>query len=503
MPIWLKEKLFLKKNIQKELSKLGDVEIKYLPPLLFNEHHQSHAASAFFPSPFEKAAVLCLDGVGEWATTSCWTGEENHLKPIWEIQFPHSIGLLYSAFTYYLGFKVNSGEYKVMGLAPYGEPKYTELILDHLIDLKKDGSFKLNMKYFDFPTGLKMINNNFEKLFGEKTRAPESELTQFHKDVAHSIQDITEEIVRRLAMSIRKETGQHNLCLAGGVALNCVANGLLLKEKIFDNIFIQPAAGDGGGALGAAYSVWHEYLKNRKPQALQDDLMKGSYLGPKYSQEEIKKILESFNAKYITFNNQEELFAKIVDLIIEGKVIGLFQGRMEFGPRALGSRSIIGDPRDDQMQSTMNLKIKFRESFRPFAPAILAQRVSDYFSINTQSPYMLLVADVLDKHINEKSKIPAVTHVDNSARIQTVHEKTNPFFHKLLSHFEMKTGCPLLINTSFNVRGEPIVNTPEDAYLCFMRTSMDCLILENMLLMKEEQFPLIGDSNWKKNYELD
>jgi carbamoyltransferase len=500
MPIWLKDKLFLKKNIKKELSLLSATKKKINTPLLFTTHHQSHAASAFFPSPFNEAAVLCLDGVGEWATTSVWLGKENQLIPKWEIKFPHSLGLLYSAFTYFTGFKVNSGEYKLMGLAPYGEPVYVDLILEKLINIKDDGTYRLNMQYFDFATQLKMTGKRFENLFGRPARSSESEITQQDMDIARSIQVITEEIVVKLAKTIRQELNVENLCLAGGVALNCVANGKIAQEKIFNNIWIQPAAGDAGGALGAALSVWHEYLKN--PRIIhQTDSMKGSYLGPHYSNEEIKTFLDREGAQY-TLLSDEQLFQYTTELLKKQKVIGWFQGRMEFGPRALGNRSIIGDARSQKMQSLMNLKIKFRESFRPFAPAVLNEKKSDWFDLKSPSPYMLLISQVnhskftsftedrlsgLDKLKIARTFIPAVTHVDYSARIQTVHAETNPRFHRLISTFEKLTTCPVIINTSFNVRGEPIVCTPEDAFRCFMSTKIDCLIMENIVLLKEDQ----------------
>lgn len=499
MPIWLKDKLLLKKNLKKELAKLA-ANKKFSAPLLFTQHHQAHAASAFFPSPFSEAAILCLDGVGEWATTSVWLGKNNQLIPQWEIKFPHSLGLLYSAFTYFTGFKVNSGEYKLMGLAPYGEPKYVDLIFKHLIDVKNDGTYRLNMAYFSFATGLKMTNKRFAKLFQRPPRAPEAAITQDDMDIARSIQVVTEEIVLRLARTIRCELKVENLCLAGGVALNCVANGKIWQEKIFNDLWIQPAAGDAGGAVGAALSVWYEHLKRpRYPKKM--DAMKGAYLGPQFSNVEIKDFLQQQGARFHYLPNTE-LFTRVAQLIDQQKVVGWFQGRMEFGPRALGNRSILGDARSRDMQSVMNLKIKFRESFRPFAPAILAEKMSAWFDINYSSPYMLLVADVnKDKFISStitdaqgfdklklpRTQIPAVTHVDYSARLQTVHAETNPRFHALLQAFDQLTGCPVMINTSFNVRGEPIVCTPADAWRCFMSTGIDCLVLENILLLKEEQ----------------
>lgn len=500
MPVWLKDKLFSKKILKKELAQLTAKKKPLSAPLLFTQHHQSHAASAFYPSPFDEAAVLCLDGVGEWATTSLWIGKNNLLIPQWEIKFPHSLGLLYSAFTYFTGFKVNSGEYKLMGLAPYGEPLYVDLILKHLIDVKEDGTYRLNMKYFDYAAGLKMTNERFSKLFGRPPRHPESDITQQDMDIARSIQVVTEEIVLKLAKSIRREYKVENLCLAGGVALNCVANGKIWNENIFKELWIQPAAGDAGGALGAALSVWNEYLNNpRHPDKL--DSMKGSYLGPNFSNDEIKAFLNEKRACY-HYLTDAELFERTAQLMNQQKVIGWFQGRMEFGPRALGNRSIIGDSRSQEMQSIMNLKIKFRESFRPFAPAVLFEKTHDWFDLNYNSPYMLLVAQVNGKRFThhperklsgfEKLKttrttIPAVTHVDYSARVQTVHPETNPRFHQLIKAFDALTGCPVVINTSFNVRGEPIVCTPEDAFRCFMSTHIDCLVLENILLLKEEQ----------------
>ncbi len=519
MPVWLKDKLFLKTTLRKELASLGGIKIKELPPLLFTAHHESHAASAFYPSPFAEAAVLCLDGVGEWATTSVWHGKENSLKPLWEIDFPHSLGLLYSAFTYYTGFKVNSGEYKLMGLAPYGQAKYVDLILDNLLDLKEDGTFRLEMSYFNYATGLTMTGSKFHKLFGGPPRKAESEVTQKEMDIARSIQAVTEEIVLRLARTIKQEQQVDNLCLAGGVALNCVANGRILRECGFENIWIQPAAGDAGGALGAALSVWYDYLdKPRTPDGSQDS-MQGSYLGPRFSNEEIKSYLESAGAVYTQLDDLQ-LLPMLAQLLDQGNVVGWFNGRMEFGPRALGGRSIIGDPRNTQMQTQMNLKIKYRESFRPFAPAVMAQKVSDWFEIESESPYMLLVAPVsadkridssdadtklfgLDKLKIPRSQIPAVTHVDYSARVQTIHQETNPRFYQLSDEFEKITGCPVLINTSFNVRGEPIVCTPEDAYRCFMRTEMDFLVLENVLLAKTDQPEIERDNSWQQEFELD
>ncbi|MDA0823859.1 MAG: carbamoyltransferase [Proteobacteria bacterium] len=518
MPVWLKEKHFLKDLLKKELAAAGNCTVKDLPPLLFTEHHQSHAASAFFPSPFEESVVLCMDGVGEWATTSVWMGDGNSLNPEWEIDFPHSLGLLYSAFTYFTGFKVNSGEYKLMGLAPYGEPKYTDLILDKLLSLKDDGSFRMDMSYFNYANGLTMTNGNFDDLFGGPPRKPETPVTQREMDLASSIQAVTEEVVLRLARTVKKETNSDYLCLAGGVALNCVANGRLQRERVFKDIWIQPAAGDAGGALGAALSVWHEYLDMPRV-ADPADSMAGSYLGPKFSELEIKSYLDSANANYKNLDDTK-LMPQLADILAQENVIGWFQGRMEYGPRALGGRSIIGDPRSKAMQSVMNLKIKYRESFRPFAPSVLANRVSDYFDIDHCSPYMLLVAPVterlrkpmtkeqeslfgIEKLNVPRSEIPAITHVDYSARIQTVHQETNPRYYDVIKHFEQRTGCPIIVNTSFNVRGEPIVCTPEDAYRCFMRTEMDYLVIERFLMAKADQPVWQKDDSWKDEFELD
>ena len=517
MPIWIKEKLFLKVTLRRELMQFQGV--KELPKLLFNEHHRSHAASAFFPSPFKSAAVLCIDGVGEWATTTAWIGKENKLKPIWQISFPHSLGLMYSAFTYYCGFKVNSGEYKLMGLAPYGKPIYADLILENLIDVKSDGSFRLNMHYFNYAIGLTMTNNAFNKLFGGLPRKSESPVSQREMDIASSIQYVTEEIVLKLCHSIYKETKIKNLCLAGGVALNCVSNGRVLREGPFEKIWIQPASGDAGGSLGAAFSTWYEYCNSKRKADDKNDSMKGSYLGGSYNSSEIMKYLDSVDAKYTSMAD-DVLLPKLAKLLSEGNVVGWFNGRMEFGPRALGARSIIGDPRSQSMQSTMNLKIKYRESFRPFAPAIKDTSVSKWFDQDVESPYMLIVSSVKKDKLVEiskkdsnlfgiqklnisRSQIPAVTHVDNTARIQTVHKKTNPRFYQLLDDFEKITECPVLINTSFNVRGEPIVCSPEDAYRCFMRTEMDILVLENYILIKSEQDALEMDNDWKMEFELD
>ena len=517
MPVWLKEKLYLKSVLKKELTNFDGVDKSNLPDLLFSQHHLSHAASAFFPSPFNKAAVLCLDGVGEWSSSTVWIGEDNNLTPKWEIHFPHSLGLLYSAFTYFTGFKVNSGEYKLMGLAPYGEPKYYDLILENLIDLKEDGTFKLDMSYFNYAVGLTMTSKKFNKLFNSEPRKPEEALTQHQMDIAASIQKVTEEVVIRLCKTIKKEFDVDYLCLAGGVALNCVANGKLLRSNIFKDIWIQPAAGDAGGALGAAQSVWYQYLNNsRTPDS--PDSMRGSYLGSTFDDQEIKKVLDSYDAKYeIIQDDQYE--NKVANILADGKVVGWMQGAMEFGPRALGSRSILGDPRNEEMQTTMNLKIKYRESFRPFAPIILDEEVNNFFEHEGSSPYMLIVADIkkeLRKELDDKQKqlfgidklkiprstLPAITHVDYSARLQTVHNDTNPKMHKLLKEFKKVTDCPVLVNTSFNVRGEPIVNTPEDAYRCFMRTEMDYLAIGGFLLNKTDQ-PEWESDDWQDEFELD
>lgn len=511
MPQWIKKKLWIKDLIETEL--------KFKGKIIFPDHHESHAASAFFPSPFQSAAFLTADGVGEWATASFGVGKDNQLKFMSEIRFPHSLGLLYSAFTYYCGFRVNSGEYKLMGLAPYGEPKYKDLILEHIIDIKEDGSFRLNLKYFDYCAGLKMTNRHFEKLFGAPARKPESKLTQRDMDIARSIQEVTEEVMLRIARHIHKVTGEENLCLAGGVALNCVANGRILREGPFKNIWIQPAAGDAGSALGAALFVWYQYLEKARKADGKRDSMEGSYLGPSFSRSEIKKFLEEKNIPAVELKD-EDVAGKVAELLGDEKVIGWFQGRMEFGPRALGGRSIIGDARSPKMQEVMNLKIKFRESFRPFAPSVLREKVGKYFDMNCDSPYMLLVAPVrkeirkemtaaqqelfgLEKLNVSRSSIPAVTHVDYSARVQTIDEIQHPLFYHLLSKFDETQNCPVLINTSFNVRGEPIVCTPEDAYRCFMRTHMDYLILGPYLLEKKDQKPIGKDSDWKKEFELD
>lgn len=511
MPLWIKEKLWMKEMIK---DKLG-----YTGRIIFPEHHESHAASAFYPSPYNKAAILTMDGVGEWTTTSYGIGDGNNIQLIADIKFPHSLGLLYSALTYYTGFKVNSGEYKVMGLAPYGEPKYKKLIYDHLIDVKDDGSFRMNMEYFNYCQGLTMTNEKFNKLFGGPPREPESNLTQKEMDIARSLQEVTEEIVLKLGNHVYKETGLKNLCLAGGVALNCVANGRLLREGPFENIWIQPAAGDAGGALGAALIGWHKYYNKPRTADEKSDSQKGSYLGPMFDENEINSFIQSLKLTAKKYKD-DELIESVANLINSEKVIGWFDGKMEFGPRALGSRTIIGDARSPKMQATMNIKIKFREGFRPFAPSVLYEKVSDFFEIKKASPYMLLTADVkkelripmtdeehkkwgIEKLNVVRSNIPAITHVDYSARLQTVHKETNPRYHKLISKFEEKTGCAVIINTSFNVRGEPIVCSPKDAYKCFMRTDMDYLVLGNYILSKEDQKPLENDSDWKKEFVLD
>ena len=511
MPLWIRKKLWIKELIREELDYDGKI--------IFPEHHMSHAASAFFASPYQEAAFLTMDGVGEWATTSYGTGKGNEVQMLAEIQFPHSLGLLYSAFTYYTGFRVNSGEYKVMGLAPYGEPKYKDLILENLIDVQDDGSFKMNMDYFNYCAGLTMTSRKFHKLFGGPPRKPESNLTQKEMDLARSVQEVTEEIVLKMARHVKKETEMDYLCLAGGVALNCVANGKLLRSGLFDDIWIQPAAGDAGGALGCALFTWYQYLGNSRKADNRTDFMKGAYLGPQFQNDTIESFLNQNSYPYIKLNDGE-ISEKIADLISDAKVIGWFQGKMEFGPRALGARSIIGDARSSAMQKTMNLKIKYRESFRHFAPSIMAEHISDYFEIDRASPYMLLVANIreekqismteeqksyfgLEKLNVVRSEVPAITHVDYSARIQSVNQETNPIYHQMLTKFYERYGCSVIVNTSFNVRGEPIVCTPEDAYLCFMRTEMDYLIMGNYLLDKTEQHPLKNDSEWSKEFELD
>jgi len=506
IPVWLREKLFLKDLLVKELKAFAS-DVAWDEKLKFSEHHLSHAASAFFPSPFEEAAVLTMDGVGEWATTSLAIGRGNSLEVIKEIHFPHSLGLLYSAFTYYTGFKVNSGEYKVMGLAPYGEPRYVKQIFDHLVDLKPDGSFRLDQSYFNYCTGLTMTGPKFHELFGGPPRKASEPLTQNHMDLAASIQAATEDIVLRLTRSIRHETKIRNLCLAGGVALNCVANGKVLRDSQFNGLWIQPAAGDAGGALGAALAVYHLHLKQTRKATCQDK-MRGSYLGPQFEQADVEKRLTAVGAKF-TLLSDEALFAASAKAMAEGKALGWFQGRMEFGPRALGGRSILGDARSPTMQSVLNLKIKYRESFRPFAPAVLREDVADWFELEGDSPYMLLVAEVVQNRrrtMTEEEKnlfgiaklnvprsdIPAVTHVDFSARIQTVHEDTNPRFYQLIKAFKLQTGCPVIVNTSFNVRGEPIVGTPEDAFRCFMGTGIEALAVGNCFLRKENQDPSLS-----------
>lgn len=518
MPVWIKSKLFQKKSIIGELENTLGAEISWRDKLLFSEHHLSHAASAFYPSPFNEAAVLTLDGVGEWATSSVAMGLGSELKVLKDIQYPHSLGFLYSSFTYYAGFKVNSGEYKLMGLAPYGEPKYAQLIKSNIIDIAEDGSFHLDMSYFDYAVGLTMTSKKFHDLFGGPPRQPESELTQREMDLAASIQQVTEEIVVKLAKSIAIETGARNLCLAGGVALNCVANGRLVKEKIFDNIWIQPAAGDAGGALGAALAVWHMMLrKERKPSGQRDE-MRGSYLGPQYKNEAIEKILSDFGANYDKLDDAE-LIDRVARHLAEGKAIGWMQGRMEFGPRSLGARSIIADPRSSSMQKQLNLKVKYRESFRPFAPSILSECVSDWFDLSTDSPYMLTTSNIkeskrrktsdqesslfgLDRLNVSRSEVPAITHVDYSARIQTVHPDTNPIYHALIKRFYKITGCPIVVNTSFNIRGEPIVCTPTDALRCFMGTELDILVVGNFLLYKDNQNPDLK-LDYKSRHALD
>jgi len=511
MPLWIRHKLWMRDNIRKELGFAGKI--------VFPEHHESHAASAFFPSPFREAAFLTIDGVGEWTTTSWGTGRGNGLEILAELQFPHSLGLLYSAFTYYTGFKVNSGEYKVMGLAPYGEPKYRDLILSELMDLKEDGSFRLNMAYFDYCTGFTMTNGRFDRLFGGPPRKPESPLTQRDMDLARSVQDVTEEVMLRMARTIHRETGMKNLCLAGGVALNCVGNGRILREGPFESVWIQPAAGDAGGAVGAALFAWHQVLGNPREVQEPADRMRGAYLGPAWDRDSLLAYLQKSGIAY-TELSEAELPATVADLIASEKVIGWFQGRMEFGPRALGSRSILGDARSPRMQEVMNLKIKFRESFRPFAPTVLREKASEYFEIDRESPYMLLVAPVrkeicremsdeerarfgLDKLHVVRSCVPAVTHVDYSARVQTVDRDVNPLFYRTIEALHERHGCPLVINTSFNVRGEPIVCSPDDAYRCFMRTNMDFLVMGPFLLDKEKQKPLADDIDWRKRFELD
>ncbi len=510
MPLWLGQKLYIPKVIQKETGYEGEV--------LFTEHHEAHAASAFYPSPFNEAAILTMDGVGEWATASYGFGKDKNITLLKELHFPDSLGLLYSAFTYFTGFKVNSGEYKLMGLAPYGVPCYKDLILSEIVDLKEDGSIRLNLSYFDFLGGLRMTNRRFSKLFGGPPRKPETEITQREMDIAASIQIVTEEIVLKMAKHVHRETNQKNLCLAGGVALNCVANGRILREGPFEDVWIQPAAGDAGGALGAAFSVWYRYLGNERTDPGGYDNQRGSYLGPSFSDESVKTYLESNGYPFYRLDGHKRS-RTIAEQIAEGKIVGYMAGRMEFGPRALGARSILGDPRQEDTQTVMNLKIKYRESFRPFAPTVLEEKVSEYFDTDRPSPYMLLVANVkkerclplpsgdgmamLERLKVKRSDIPAVTHLDYSARLQTVNKEDNPDYHEIISEFEKLTGCPVIVNTSFNVRGEPIVCTPQDAYKCFMRTEMDVLVLEDCMLFKQEQPPWEEKADWRNELELD
>ena len=510
MPLWLGKKLHIHKVLQREIGYEGDV--------LFTEHHEGHMASAFYPSPFEKAAILTVDGVGEWATASYGFGQGNEITLLKELHFPDSLGLLYSAFTYFTGFRVNSGEYKLMGLAPYGRPRYKDLILSELIDVKDDGSLRLNLAYFDFLGGLRMTNRHFSRLFGGPPRKPETEITQREMDIAASIQSVTEEIILKMVNWVHKETGQTRLCLAGGVALNCVANGRILRESDFEEIWIQPAAGDAGGALGAALAVWHRYLGNERPDPKDHDSQQGSYLGPSFTNEEIKAYLEKHKYPYHELDPGKRPQA-IASQIAEGNIVGYMAGRMEFGPRALGARSILGDPRRADTQKVMNLKIKYRESFRPFAPSVLEEKAALYFEADVPSPYMLQVANVkeerclpqpspdempmLKRLMVKRSDIPAVTHLDYSARLQTVSQKDNPGYHAVISEFDKLTGCAVLVNTSFNVRGEPIVCTPEDAYRCFMRTEMDVLVMENCILFKDKQPPWKEDGEWRSKLELD
>ena len=518
LPLWIKDKLFQKDGLVKELKRHLDSDVDWFERLLFSEHHLSHAASAFYPSPFERAAVLTMDGVGEWTTTSLAVGSGKNLEVLREIHFPHSLGLLYSAFTDYTGFKVNSGEYKVMGLAPYGEPRYVDVIKDHLIDIKEDGSFRLNIEYFDYCTGLHMTNGRFDVLFGGPARKPESPLTQREMDLAASVQAVTEEVVIKLAKGVARETGERNLCLAGGVALNCVANGKLLRERVFDRMWLQPAAGDAGGALGAALAAHHIYKGGSRRVPERGDAMRGSYLGPKFEQNEVEKRLAAIGARFEVLSD-EELIDRCAAILADGKALGWHQGRMEFGPRALGGRSILGDARSPTMQKLLNLKVKYRESFRPFAPSVLREDVSEWFELDDDSPYMLIVADVCEKHrlrmsdeqqklfgidkLNvPRSSIPAVTHVDYSARVQTVHRETNPRYHALLSRFKALTNCPVVVNTSFNVRGEPIVCTPEDSFHCFMGTEIEYLAVENVLLDKAQQDPALK-TRYETKFELD
>ena len=510
MPAWLKEKLFMRTTIRQRLDYEGKV--------LFASHHQSHAAAAFFPSPFEEAAFITLDGVGEWATSAYGIGRGNRVEILKQINFPHSLGLLYSAFTYFTGFKVNSGEYKLMGLAPYGEPRYADLIRRELIDIKEDGSFRLNLEYFDYCAGLRMTNEKFDRLFGGPRRKPETKLTQREMDMARSIQMVTEEVILRIGRHVRRETGMKYLCLAGGVALNCVANGRLLREGPFADIWIQPSASDAGNALGCAMLAWHQILGHDR--VADSRRQKASYLGPAYSDEEIQAYLDAEKIPYTRFTSPDELCERAADLIASEHVVGWFQGRMEFGPRALGARSILGDPRSREMQSVLNLKIKFRESFRPFAPTVMAEHIAECFELDRESPYMLLVAPVKRERLRAltpdeqqakgfaklkviRSDLPAITHVDNSARIQTVDKRDHPLYHRLIECFHARTGCPTIINTSYNVRGEPIVCSPEEAYTCFMRTRMDYLVMGSFLLDKQQQKPWKEDDSWKQEFELD
>ncbi len=510
-PVWIKEKLFIEQDIRRTLGYKGD--------LVWAEHHESHAASAFFPSPFEEAAVLTIDGVGEWATASIGTGRGSDIEILRELHWPDSLGLLYSAFTYYTGFKVNSGEYKVMGLAPYGEPKYVDAILSELIDLREDGSFRMNQTYFDYLSGLRMTDGAFDRLFGGPPREPETRLTQREMDLARSVQVVCEEVMLRMARTAHRETGSKNLCMAGGVALNCVANGRILREGPFENIWIQPAAGDAGGALGVALLAWHRERKEPRRVTPGRDAMQGAYLGPAFSPEEIETYLRSIGASWERLD-RDALLARTADALADEKVVGWFNGRMEFGPRALGARSILGDARSPRMQATMNIKIKFREGFRPFAPSVLRDRVSDWFELDADSPYMLLVAPVKEERqiamsddqrglwgiqkLNvPRSDIPAVTHVDYSARVQTVDRETSPDYHDLIAAFEQRTGCPVIVNTSFNVRGEPIVCTPADAYRCFMRTHIDCLVLGPYFLTRETQPEWQEEGDWRQEFQLD
>ena len=523
MPVWIKEKLFMKKMLNEELAKLGDGKIR----VLFPEHHLSHAASAFYPSPYEDAAILTLDGVGEWATTTIGYGKGKDIKILRELDFPHSLGLLYSAFTYYCGFKVNSGEYKLMGLAPYGNPRaeqtqeFKRKILENLVDMKEDGSILLNMDYFDFATGLKMAKDKkWEQILGIPIRKPESNLTQEYMNLALAIQMITEDVVLRLAKTTKELTNAENIVLAGGVALNCVSNGKLLRSGIFKDIWIQPAAGDAGGALGAAYAAWHIWMGKEREVVVGQDSMKGAYLGPEFSARDIEKVARKNNARYQYYEDDDQLYERISDILAEGNVVGWFQGRMEYGPRALGNRSIIGDARNPEMQKKMNLKIKYREGFRPFAPSVIEEEIQEYFELDRQSPYMLLVVPVNDRRKNPepegyheldmydrlyhlRSDIPSITHIDYSARVQSVNRDVNPRYWHLINKFKQKTGYGLLVNTSFNVRGEPIVCDPEDGYRCFMRTEMDYLVLGNYVFDKKEQEKIKDDTNWQEEFELD